>query len=264
VSFSAVGQAAQLTATAFFGASESRDVTAEAEWRSTDLAVATVSASGIVTIVGFGVTSIVASYASREARQQISAWPPGTFSASGRVREPGAGGIDRARVLDPRSGRFTLTDGQGRFTIGGLEGSQLTLDKEGYETSTVDVVASPANDFPLQRVIRLTAGETVTPSPLAPHDLSYSVGTHQCFPCRRVRVVSASTGTLQLTLRWTVSRAALNIWIGNGSLAGTYPELVVEVPVAVGELVLYVGMTLNPAGTGFNEYVPFTLTSVLR
>jgi len=123
------------------------------------------------------------------------------------------------------------------------------------------LTGNSGNEVALQRVIRLTAGETVTPLQLAPHDMSYTVGADRCYPCRLIRVVNPSTGTLHVSLTWTESRAILNLWANGQRSPGTYPELMVDVPVNTGEVVLYVGMVLPAAATGSDVYVPFKLAT---
>jgi len=76
VTATAIGQTFQLTATLARTGQSSRDVTAETSWASTESSVATVSASGLVTIVGIGLTRIVATYQSLSATREITAFPP--------------------------------------------------------------------------------------------------------------------------------------------------------------------------------------------
>jgi trimeric autotransporter adhesin len=54
----APGSVDQLTATAFYDTISPQDITASVEWSSVDLAVATVSASGLVTAVAPGTATI--------------------------------------------------------------------------------------------------------------------------------------------------------------------------------------------------------------
>ncbi len=266
-SLTTIGQTSQLTATVTFSDGTTRDVTLESEWRSTDPSVLSVSSSGLVTVVAFGVGGIEAWYGSRASgRLQLSAWPPGTFAVSGRVREPGQSGLENVRVRDPQSGRETLTSRDGMFFLGGVTGPHLTFEKEGYETAQHEVGPnqSQSADVAMQRVIRIRAGDTVTPLQLAPHDLSYVVGADRCFPCRRVRVVTPASGTLQLGVTWTDARAALHVWANGRVFRGAHPELTIDLPVSSGEIVLYVGMALPAAADSSGFYVPFTLATAMR
>src|SRR5205809_642109 len=60
----AVTQTSQLTATVVLSGGGTQNVTGQASWESSNTAVATVSASGLVTARGFGVTDITAIYQS--------------------------------------------------------------------------------------------------------------------------------------------------------------------------------------------------------
>ena len=65
----------------------------------------------------------------------MSATPPGTFIAFGRVREPGRGGVNGVRVLDPQSGKSGFTQAlagePGRYSIAALTNTRLTFEKVG-------------------------------------------------------------------------------------------------------------------------------------
>ena len=145
-----------MTATATFSDGTTKDVTSDASWSSLNLSVMTVSPTGVVTAVAFGVGSIRSDFQGRiSSVVQVTATPAGTF---------------------------------------------------GFEVAEFDAVRNNFNDTPLQKVIRLSAGESVTPLELAPHDMSYTVGADRCYPCRLIRIVSAVAGTLRLTLTWTGPR----------------------------------------------------------
>jgi hypothetical protein len=264
VSLSAIGQTSQLTATARLADGSTRDVTLESQWRSLDASVATVSSIGFVTVVAFGLTRIEASHGSRTATTMVAAWAPGEFGVMGRVREPGLSGLGGVRVRDPQTGRSTTTGNDGGFFLGSVRGPSFTFERDGYETTTHAVSSDRNVDVPMQRVIRVMPGATATPPPLAPHDLSYTVGADRCYPCRLVRIVTPASGGLRLSVTWTVPRAALNVWMGGRMFPGTHPEIALDLPSGGGELVLHVGMALPPAAEGWDEYVPFTLATAVQ
>ena len=108
-SFSAVGETSQLTATANLSDGTTKDVTSQAQWRSANPAVVIVSPSGLLTVVSLGGTAISASYQSRGTVAQVVATPPGTFVAYGRTREPGQSDLSGVLVLEPQSGKSTVT-----------------------------------------------------------------------------------------------------------------------------------------------------------
>jgi hypothetical protein len=77
-SLSALGSASQLTATASLdgggggGGGSTQNVTARAAWQTSNAAVATVSASGLITAVSAGAATITASYAGQSASTTVS------------------------------------------------------------------------------------------------------------------------------------------------------------------------------------------------
>ena len=180
----------------------------------------------------------------------------------GRVREPGGGGLDGVRVFDPQSGKSTITSrasGEaGGFALAGLTNARLMFDKEGYESRERDLLPNQESVVALQRIIRLTAGESVTPAQLAPHDMSYEVGGDHCQPCRLIRVATPSAGTLRLRLAWTDSRVPFSLWANGQLFMGASTELTADVTVGGGELVAYVG-AIPAVSLPDRYYVPFTL-----
>jgi hypothetical protein len=265
-SFAGIGETGQLTATATFSDGTIKNVTAEGRWLSTNPSIATVSSGGLLTIVDFGKVTVQALYQTRTASLQISATPPGTLIVSGRVREPGMSGLASVRVLERQSGASTLSDADGEFSIAGLSGlttARYAFEKNGYEPGRLEAPPNTIVDMALQRVIRLTAGETVTPLQLAPHDTSYFVEGESCSPCRLIRVVSAAPGVLHIRLTWNSMFVTLNLWAGGQRFKGNYPEAVADLPVGAGELVVFAGM-IPPPTSGVGSYVPFTIATSIR
>jgi hypothetical protein len=265
-SLAAIGETSQMTASATLSDGTTKNVTSDASWSSTNQSVVTVSPTGVVTCVAFGVAFVQAAFNGRSSSSlQVTATPAGTFIVLGRVREPGNSGIGQVQVLETQSGQSTLTNSDGIYSMGGLTASHLRLEKGGFEVAEFDAIPNQSSDTPLQKVIRLSAGESVTPLQLAPHDMSYTVGTDRCFPCRLIRIMNAAAGTLRLTLTWTGSRTTLNLWTDGRLFVGTFPSVTADVAVAPGELVVYVGWMLPPSADGASDYVPFTLaTTVLE
>jgi hypothetical protein len=105
--------------------------------------------------------------------------------SSGRVLEIQSGASTfrrRRRVLDRRTIRLTT--------------ARYAFEKNGYEPGRLEAPPNTIVNMALQRVIRLTAGETATPLQLASHDTSYFVEGESCSPCRLIRAVSAAPGVL--------------------------------------------------------------------
>jgi hypothetical protein len=269
-SLDAVGETSQLTATATYKGGTSKDVTADAHWRSERETVATVSPSGLVTAVGFGTAKITATYM-LNASVDFTVVAPGAFSAKGWVHEPGEGegagfGVAGVHVREPMSGLSTFTDAFGHYIFGGLTGHHLILDKEDYEQVEFDTTGC---EFPceknvkIQRVFRINAGEVVTPTPLAPKDIEYIVGSDKCDHCRRVRVVCPVPGTLRLRLTWSKPESRLSLWVdGRRFEPGTdgVGEVIAEVPVSAGEVLVYAGLT---EGSVVSGRLPFSLATLM-
>ena len=68
----AVGTTSQLTATATLSSNSTQDVTSTSTWTSSNPAIATVSASGLVTAVGSGIVVIQATYNSVTGAETLS------------------------------------------------------------------------------------------------------------------------------------------------------------------------------------------------
>ena len=258
----AVGDTAQLTATATFSDGTTADVTRSAAWSSTYGIVATVDSTGVVTARGLGLTSIFARYPSsgpgRTGIAQVTVTPAGTFAMTGRVREPGAGGLSGARVLHIDSGQSGTSDTNGLVALGGLTGgARLRISKDGYENSEITGV-SGFFDAPLQRVVRLAAGAPAYSAQLAPNDMDLDVGGGaRCQPCRLIRVTSPSPGPAEVTLRWS-GQVSLRIWVDGRAFepaAGT-TEVTAGISIGSGDALVIVG---RPETTAPANYIPFTL-----
>ena len=154
-----------------FRAASVKEVTSEAIWQSFDPSVV-VSSTGLATVVRFGRSFVQANYQNRVAGVTLTATPLDTFVIAGRVREPGESGVPDVRVLDTVFGSSTQTDINGQYTVAQLPRSQTRLRFEKANYEPVELDATPSNsEAAIQRIIRLTAGETVTPLRLAPNDL---------------------------------------------------------------------------------------------
>jgi len=253
-SLAAVGDVSHLTATAGWPDGSTRIVNSDVRWTADNESIIRISSDGTVTAVGLGLTTVNAFYGSLTKTLPIMVTPVGTVVVSGRVREPGSGGIPEVIVRDAQSGKSTTSDHIGIYQLAGLGAvaiPHLMFEKDGYELSEIDAtpnststrgeVGALGDDVPLQRMIRLEAGETITPPKLVFHDVTYTVGTDRCFPCRRIRVRTRN-GTLHVQLTWNDPSAMLQVWIAETVFSGRNGQVVASLPVASGELVVYVGM----------------------
>ena len=250
----AVGETSQLTTTATFADGTDRDVTAEAIWSSSDPTVATVSA-GLVTVRGFGATTIAARYVQRFQSVTLKPTPAGTFVIVGRAREPGQGGIAGVTVTDTVSRASASTNSDGTYSLSSLPRGETRLQfrKDGFEPAELSATQT-YGDVPLQRIIRVRAGERVTSTGFAPNDFTYIVEGERCFPCRLVRVVADTPGTLHFRVTWSDTRATLTLW-ANGSVTRGTSALEADVPVPQGESIVYLGMTSGVGGL----HLPFAI-----
>jgi Big-like domain-containing protein len=257
-----VGATSQLEATATFNDATTKDVTGAARWTTSNPAVVTVSSAGLITAVDFGSSNVSAFYLGRSQSRAVTVTPPGTFVASGRVREPGASGVSDATITEMVSNRSTTSRTGGNFVFGGLRApSRLRARKDGYEDS-VDVNLTSADtdvDMPIQKIIRLQAGETVRPSELAPNDVAYTIGGQRCQPCRRFRVVVGGRGTL--VVRASTGAASLLILPDGRPVTSETGDVSAEIAfTAAGELVMYFGLP----GATIRNYLPFTIETAVR
>jgi hypothetical protein len=261
----AVGDTAQLTATADFSDGTTADVTAESLWEAFPPEIATVTQTGLVTARALGSVSITARYPettptqARFAFTTITITPPGTFVVSGRVREPGSGGVPGARVLIVATGQAILTPPNGQFSIGGLSDGRLSVTKDGFEDVAVNAEPNGFADVPLQRVTHVEAGSAPLTDLLAPNDVEYHVNADTvCQPCRMIRVSSQTSGTVRVRITWTELQSTLNLWLNGQMFAPTATrEIVADLPITGGvEMRVYVGKIRAAVG----NYVPFTFT----
>jgi hypothetical protein len=263
LTLTSVGETSQLTATASLSDNTTKDVTTSGRWQWGDSRVITISSGGLVTVVGFGATWISFVYQTRSATGDVTATLPGTFAVKGRVREPGVGGLANVSVVDTKTGRSATTDSDGEFSLAGLLSlpAHLRVEKEAYEPAEVDATQAYV-DLPIQRVVRLVAGETVRPSDLAPNDLSYTVGGNSCSPCRLIRVVVPQAGTVHVLVTWTATAVKLRLFVEGQVVAGLTDGLIADVPInAPREVLMYLGPAPTIALPG---HTPFTFATSLR
>jgi hypothetical protein len=243
----AIGETTQLVGIASWSNGTTRDVTAEITWTSEDPSVVTVTSSGLATAVGFGVARIDAKYGSPNGgiwRGTVSVTPAGTFAVAGDVREPGQGTLAGVRVLEPVSGKSTLTDQSGAYTLGGLAGRHLGFAKDGYEPGELDIAPDNTAYMRMQRIVRIAAGETASVPKLTHIDVYYDIGPDRCGPCRLIRIVAPAAGTMRFELTWEPNPGAdLYLWVGGQRVDGERQDrqFTASAAVRAGENVVYVG-----------------------
>ena len=264
----ALGETSQLTATGTYSDGTTRDVTAEARWTSSSSSHLSVSA-GTVTALAFGAGFISANLLNRGNGIQMVATPSNTYVVQGRAREPGSSGIPGVRIVETMSTRSELTDANGSYQFAGLTAARFRFEKEGYELVEV-APASPAAsavpvvyvDTALQRVVRLAAGSSFNGFELAPHDLEYTIGSERCFPCKLVRVTTATAGRLRVDATWGGQPNSLNIWLAGTRFRPSGSTVSAEAMVDAGEILVYVGFNLPQSQTQ-GAYITFNVSTTL-
>ena len=133
---SAVGSTFQLTATARLSDSTTREVTAISTWSTSNVLIANVSATGLVTVVGAGEVEFRAIY--QNVAGSLAMQLTRGFSLSGTVQEAGpdlhaTSGVQLEIVGGSLSGRVASSDASGSFSFGGVTGVvALEATKAGY------------------------------------------------------------------------------------------------------------------------------------
>ena len=261
----AIGQTSQLTLNARYTDGSTKDVSAEAVWTSTRTRVVTVN-KGMLTTSAFGLAAIVAQFSGKSANVNVIVAPDGAFVVDGRVREPGSGSLSNVPVVEQTSGTDTKTDSAGSFQLFSFASARIRIEQPDYEVFERDVLrpAGPSRttflDAPLQRVVRISAGQSRGALVIAPNDVSYQVGADLCNPCKLIRAISGGPTTLTLRMSWTGAGAgALKLWADGNRNSTTGSNMIVNVPTAGGQSLIYVGWT-QPAGSSAPQYAFVTFS----
>ena len=265
VRLAAIGDSVQMRATARWSDGTSTDVTPDVSWSAPSSTIVSVSSSGLVQALDFGMVTVRAIYRTGRLEVRVSVTPDGTFVVAGRTRQPGSnpggGSLGGVTINDPMSGQSVVTMPNGTFMLARLIGRELRLTKDNYEPATATVV--PFSDdvsVPMQPMLRTQAGGSVE-GLIAPNDLEYILPSgRSCGICRLVRIQSGSAGTLRLTLRWNEARARLILWAGGQefrSAIGGATEITASVSIEPGETILYVGAEQTDWHTNFDLITTF-------
>lgn len=133
----------QLTAMARMSDGSAHDVTRNATWESSATHVATVTSTGLVTVVGNGDVDLRATYQGIVGALHASFNAPKTFILSGEIVDasPGSGPVVGARV-QMLPGDHTFTDAHGAFSFGGLSAGRTIFEvsKDQYQIVSREVM----------------------------------------------------------------------------------------------------------------------------
>lgn len=136
------GASARATASATMSDGSVRDVTAEAQWSSTNSSVVRASAGGALVAADRGEAMVTARFANRSSTGRIFVLPAGTFRLTGVVSEAGEP-VNTVRVeviAGTGQGLSAVTNPDGQFALYGVAGHvRLHAKKDGFVNSTHDV-----------------------------------------------------------------------------------------------------------------------------
>jgi len=191
LSFSFIGESRQLTASATFDGGAVRNVTSQAEWSSSNPAVATVTA-GLVRVVSFGDTQITATYRGITSEKSAVSAKANAVLTSIAIAGP-------AEIAPGTSGQFTAT---GRYDDGSTKDLSSTVS---WRSGDSTILRSAG----LGRFEALKGGET-----------SVNANTLNKFTSTSVLVLQQGTFKLSGTVRdpgGTVDSVDVEIVSGNAS-----------------------------------------------
>lgn len=128
-----VGDTVQFNAAAVMPDGTEPDITGTAKWTSSNTAVATVTATGMVSALTEGTVDIKAALQGMTGtnRQTVKNFP--TFTALGIIKQAPPGfsplaGVQVQVTSGHDIGRSTTTDGNGYYSLGGLRQATFTLE----------------------------------------------------------------------------------------------------------------------------------------
>lgn len=167
------GESAQFTATAYQSDGSTRSVTNEAQWRSGNLRVLSISATGLATGLERGEAPITAGFAGRTAtKSDVVVVPAGTSRLVGTVRDAGLP-VPGARVeVTAGTGRglIALTNTVGyrlygvfgdievRVTLAGYQEQRKSVQVTSHQTLDFDLILSrPRDEVSGTYILKVTA-----------------------------------------------------------------------------------------------------------
>jgi hypothetical protein len=131
--------AVQLRATATRSDGSSEDVTAQAEWSTSDPRVLQVAAGGVATARARGEAVVVVRHSARSASTRVVVLRNGTFRLDGLVSDDGLplAGARIEVISGTGEGLVALSNASGAYALYGVAGGvRLHIKKEGYRNQT--------------------------------------------------------------------------------------------------------------------------------
>jgi hypothetical protein len=192
----AVGASSQFTAVAVLTDGSSETVTAQATWRSSNAAVATVSAGGMVSARSAGPVVISATHGGAEGSLSFTVAQAAAVTLSGTVTDAATrtGLPATVTVKDAAGTKSAAADTTGRYAIHGLAAgpADVTVTASGYVavTKSIQLIGDTTLDFALARL---------SPCPLIGFDGAGAQGD------RFTSYTSCGFTVTATTSNWTVS-----------------------------------------------------------
>ena len=266
------GQTSQLTATATLTDGSIVNVSAAAQWGSSNESVVRVSAAGVATAADIGSADVSAVYQGVRSNALSVAVrrPDPALTISGTVHEAGNGRPLGGATVNVRLGPSALTDDRGHYSIEVAvdSGAFLTFSKDGFEPSNARVIFRASGeitvDATLQPPIAISAGE-VLDSALFGDDPLYQLPTvdgdeYFCAPCKAIRVIARADGLLDIHLSDS-SDDLLRLLVSDGKCTNTCTPAPPIHVMAGQEILVYV----TPRSYYLSDPTPFqVITSLLK
>jgi hypothetical protein len=148
----APGESVRLTVNATASDGSVENVTAQAQWTSSNAGVLEISSTGIATAKARGEAFISARYQQRAASTRVLMLPAGTYRLGGRVTDMGFGiaGATVTVIGGVGEGQTAITTGDGSYVLFGASGHErLQAKGSGYlnRIEEIDVTAHRVFDF---------------------------------------------------------------------------------------------------------------------
>jgi hypothetical protein len=221
-------QGFQCVATATLSSGATQNVTASAQWTSTNIAVATINAAGVLAPLQSGQTDIRATYQGVSGTASLNVTinsQAATYTLQGVVSQsapststPVAGA--RVEVVDgPNAGRTVQTDGNGFYALTGLATGAFTLRTTHPDYQSTDRPVSVSRDTTLNVTLRPTPrqlDDTYTGQISGGESTTCSDGTFNK-PCRRILLPIHNDGALSAEMDWVGGSADVDLSLWRGS-----------------------------------------------
>ncbi|MEO5896723.1 MAG: carboxypeptidase-like regulatory domain-containing protein, partial [Vicinamibacterales bacterium] len=189
----APGESVQLTATAVKSDNSVENVTALAQWTSSDRAVLEISSTGVAKTIARGEAVVTARYLFRSATTRTFVLPAGTYRLNGTVTDSGVGiaGVTVTVIGNVGEELTTITDGQGMYVLYGVRDRvRLQAKAPGYHNRIEEIDVADHRTFnfgivperqrtDLRGNYTLTIARTACPGSPLPETRSYDAAVAQ-------------------------------------------------------------------------------------